>query len=156
MPARLRYGMITNIIIAAMLAQLTFVSTNADEPRIGFTLVRDSLVVVPVGLNGRGGYKFLLDTGATNSILSSHVADQLGIPAIRHVTLLTAGGNLPVTVHIVKTMQIGNVQITDMQIAVADAELFQKLHIDGIIGADYLKQFKVSIDYMHRTLSIKP
>lgn len=148
--------MITNIIIAAMLAQLTFVSTNADEPRISFILVRDSLVVVPVSLNGRGGYKFLLDTGATNSILSIQVADQLGLPAQRHVTLLTAGGTLPVTVHTVKIMQIGNVQVTDLHIAVADADLFRKLHVDGILGADYLKQFKVSIDYAHRTLSIKP
>jgi predicted aspartyl protease len=148
--------MITNIIIAAMLAQVTFVSTNADEPRIGFILVRDSLVVVPVSLNGRGGYKFLLDTGATNSILSIHVADQLGLPAQRHTTLLTAGGTLLVTVHTVKIMQIGNAQITDVHIAVAGVDLFQKLHVDGILGADYLKQFKVSIDYAHRTLTIKP
>jgi predicted aspartyl protease len=146
--------MITNIIIAAMLAQLTFASTDAEEPSIGFSLMRDSLVVVPVTLNGRGGYKFLLDTGATNSILSRQTADQLGIPALRHATLLTAGGNMPVTVHAVN-MQIGSVQIRDMEIAVAESDLFRKLHVDGLIGADYLRQFKVSIDYTHRTLSIK-
>jgi clan AA aspartic protease (TIGR02281 family) len=148
--------MITKIIIAAILAHLTFVSTDAKEPRIDFILVRDSLVVVPVTLNGRGGYKFLLDTGATNSILSSQVADQLGLPAHSRATLLTAGGNLLVTVRTVKIMQIGNIQITNMDIAVADADLFKQLHVDGIIGADYLKQFKVSIDYAHRTLTIKP
>jgi clan AA aspartic protease (TIGR02281 family) len=142
--ARLLFGMITKIIIAAVLAQLSFV------------LERDSLVVVPVTLNGREGYKFLLDTGATNTILSIKVADQLGLPAHRHATLLTAGGNLPVTVHRVKTMQIGSLQLSDLEISVADPRLFQKLHVDGILGADYLKQFKISIDYAHRTLSINP
>jgi predicted aspartyl protease len=136
--------MITNIIFAVLLAQLTF------------SLMRDSLVVVPVTLNGAGPYKFLLDTGATNTIVSSRVADHLKIQAFRHATLLTAGGELPITVRIVKTVKIGSVEITDMQIAVAEADVFRKLEVDGIIGADCLKQFKISIDYTRRMLTMQP
>src|SRR5215831_21372888 len=66
-------------------------SSDVEEPRIPFRLVRDSLVVVPVVLNGRGGYQFLLDTGATHSILSSEVADQLNIRGGAPQRLITAG-----------------------------------------------------------------
>ncbi|HLH30097.1 MAG TPA: retropepsin-like aspartic protease [Terriglobia bacterium] len=138
------HRMIFNIIIAAMLTQFTF----------SFSLVRDSLVVVPVFLNGHGAYRFLLDTGATHSILSSEVADQLKIPAGRSQTLITAAGTVPVTIRTIEAVQIGGVRITDTQIAVADFDLLRTLRVDGIIGADYLKQFKISIDYAHQTLAI--
>jgi predicted aspartyl protease len=148
--------MITKIIIAAVLSQLSPLSTDVEGPRIGFSFVHDSLVVIPVLLNGQEGYRFLLDTGATNSILSSRVADRLGVPEVRRGTLLTAGGNLSITIRVMRSVQIGSVRIKDMEIAVAEAELFRRLHIDGIIGADYLKQFKISIDYTHQLLSINP
>ena len=149
-------GMITNIILAAIAAQMVLVSTPIDEPRIEFSFVRGSLVVVPVFLNGRGEYRFLLDTGATHSILSSRVADQLNLPAGPAETLITAGGNLTVSMRELETVQIGSVRISQMRVAAADFDLLRSLHVDGIIGADYLKQFKVSIDYTRRVLSIKP
>lgn len=138
-----------------MLAQVSFASTDVDEPRIPFSFVRDSLVVIPVILNGHGEYRFLLDTGATHSILSSRVADRLNIPAGRSEFLITAAGNVPVTIRTMETVQIGGVRIMQMQIAVADFELLRTLQVDGIIGADYLRRFKVSIDYEHRELSIR-
>ena len=147
--------MIPTIIIAALLTQASLASSDVEEPRIGFSFVRDSLVVVPVILNGHGTYRFLLDTGATHSILSSRVADQLNIPAGRSESLITAAGSVPVTIRTMETVQIGNVRIIQMQIAVADFELLRVLHVDGIIGADYLRQFKVSIDYTQRVLSIR-
>jgi Aspartyl protease len=39
-----------------------------------------SLIVVPVSINGQGPYRFLLDTGANNTVLSAAVADSLKIP----------------------------------------------------------------------------
>ena len=77
--------MSTTIIVAALLIQqLSFASADAEGPRIGFSFLHESLVVVPVFLNGRGPYRFLLDTGATNTILSNRVADQLNIPMAKH------------------------------------------------------------------------
>jgi predicted aspartyl protease len=146
--------MVTNFIILAMAAQLVSVSARGDAPEIGFSLVRDSLVVVPVFLNGQGPYRFLLDTGATHSILSTAVADQLKIPTGSSAALITAGGAVPVTVRVIEVVQIGPVRIGKTTIAVSDAEILRTLHIDGLIGADYLKQFRISIDYAHRVLSI--
>ena len=147
--------MVTNFIILAMAAQLVSFSARGDAPEIAFSLVRDSLVVVPVFLNGQGPYRFLLDTGATHSILSTAVADQLRIPTASSGALITAGGSVPVTVRAIEVVQIGTVRIGKTTIAVSDAEILRTLHIDGIIGADYLKQFRISIDYTHHVLSIQ-
>jgi predicted aspartyl protease len=148
--------MVTNFIILAMAAQLVSFSARGDTPEIAFSLVRDSLVVVPVVLNGQGPFRFLLDTGATHSILSTAVADRLKIPTASSGALITAGGSVPVTVRVIEVVQIGPVRIGKTTIAVSDAEILRTLRVDGIIGADYLKQFRISIDYMHRVLSLQP
>jgi len=147
--------MITNFIILSMVAQLVSVSVRGETPQIGFNLVRDSLVVIPVFVNGQGPYRFLLDTGATHSILSIAVATQLRIPTGNSGALLTAGGSVPVTVGAVDVVQIGQARICKTTIAVSDAEILRSLHVDGVIGADYLKQFRISIDYTHQVLSIQ-
>jgi hypothetical protein len=147
--------MVTNFIILAMVAQLIPTSTHIDRPQIGFSLVRDSLVVVPVFLNGQGPYRFLLDTGATNSVVSAAVAGQLKIPMGNSGALITAGGLVPVTVRVIDLVQIGPIHMGKMTIAASDAELLRTLHVDGVIGADCLKQFRISIDYTHQVLSIE-
>jgi predicted aspartyl protease len=147
--------MVTNFIILAMAAQLVSFSARGDAPEIAFSMVRDSLVVVPVFLNGQGPFRFLLDTGATHSILSNAVAAQLKIPAGSSGALITAGGSVPVTVRVIEVVQIGSVRIGKTTIAVSDAEILRTLRVDGIIGADYLKQFRISIDYAHHQLSLQ-
>jgi predicted aspartyl protease len=149
--------MITNIIVAALLIQqLSFASTDAEDPRIGFSFVHESLVVVPVFLNGRGPYRFLLDTGATNTILSNRVADQLNIPIGKTQTLLMVGGSVVATKRMIDVIRIGNAQIMQTPVIAADLKLMHTLHVDGIIGEDCLRRFKISIDYAHQLLTIEP
>jgi predicted aspartyl protease len=149
--------MITNIIVAALLIQQPVISSmDAEQPHIGFSFVHESLMVVPVFLNGRGAYRFLLDTGATNTILSIRVADQLNIPAGRTQTVLTIGGSVAATKRMIDVIRIGNAQIVQVPIIAADLKLMRTLHVDGIIGEDCLKQFKISIDYAHQLLTLEP
>jgi predicted aspartyl protease len=119
-------------------------------------IANTSLVVVPVTINGSGPYRFLLDTGASDSVLSAAVADRLAIPGGIQRTLLTAGGNVPVTLRKLTTLNVGAAQLDNISIAVADFELLKSLGIDGILGGDYLRRFKISIDYDNRIVNIEP
>jgi predicted aspartyl protease len=145
--------MIINILIALYLLQPVS-DVQGEAEALGFSLVRESLVVIPVLLNGRGPSRFLLDTRATHSILSNAVAKELNLPIGKSQTLITAFGRVPVTVCSIEEIQIGGIRINQALVAVSDADLLRALHVDGIIGADYLKEFTVSIDYTHRLLSI--
>jgi predicted aspartyl protease len=127
------------------------------HPRVAFDFVDNtSLVVVPVTINSRGPYRFLLDTGASNTILSSAVADSLGIPDGRRERLLTAGGDVPVSIRTLKTLTVGAAHLEDVEIAVTNVGLMKTLKVDGILGGDYLRRFKVSIDYDNRLVDIEP
>ena len=123
---------------------------------VSFSFIRDtSLVVVPVMVNDHGPYKFLLDTGASSSILSAAVADNLHMRAGRSEILATAGGDVAVTIRTIDVLEVGEARLKKTQIAVANFTLLQTLGIDGILGGDYLRRFKVSIDYEKQTVQIE-
>lgn len=126
----------------------------AGEP-VTFSFIQNtSLVAVPVMVNGSGPYRFLLDTGASSSILSATVANRLKIKVGRGHTLLTGGGNIPVTLRLIR-LQVGETELEKLEIVVANFPLMQSLEVDGILGADYLRRFKVAIDYEKRVVEFK-
>jgi predicted aspartyl protease len=123
--------------------------------RQAFDFVADTpLIVVPVTINGHGPYRFLFDTGATNTILSSVVADSLKIPVRRRGTIVTAGGNVAVTIRTLRTLNVGTAQLENVEIA-GDFDLMKRLNVDGLLGGDYLRKFRVDIDYNGKTVKIE-
>ena len=131
--------------------------TLSPNRAVAFDFIANtSLVVLPVSINNAGPYRFLLDTGASNTILSANVAENLGIPKGRSQMLLTAGGNLPVTVRMIDTLQVGAARLEKVEIAVTNFALMNTLNVDGVLGGDYLRQFKVSIDYDNKIVEIEP
>jgi hypothetical protein len=115
-----------------------------------------SLVSLPVTINDRGTFLFLLDTGASRTILSSAAADRLAIPKGRNMTMLTASGGLAVSLRTLESLQVANARLSDVEIGVADPPLMRALHVDGILGSDYLRRFKVTIDYDNEVVDIEP
>jgi len=115
-----------------------------------------SLVSLPVTINDRSTFLFLLDTGSSRTILSSAAADRLGIPKERKMTMLTAGGGLAGSLRTLESLQVADACLDDVEIGVADVPLMQRLHVDGILGSDYLRHFKVTIDYDNEVVDIEP
>ena len=118
-------------------------------------IANTSLVVIPVFVNGRGPYRFLLDTGASHSLLSAALAKKLDLRNGRTENLITAGGTVAVTIRTLDALQMGDVRIDRPQIAIGDFGLLGTLHVDGILGGDYLKAFNLFIDYSRQFVRIE-
>ena len=132
------------------------IKQKRESALLKFEFLRNtSLVLVPVFINNSGPFKFLLDTGATNSILSAALAEKLNIPPGRTESLATAAGPLTVTVRTFDALRIGGIQIDRPEIVVADLTLLGNLRVDGVLGGDYLKSFSVSIDYSKKLVRIE-
>jgi hypothetical protein len=127
-----------------------------DPKPVSFSFIANtSLVAIPVLVNYEGPYWFLLDTGASHSIVSANLADGLKIKIGRKETLLSAGGNVPVTMRTIDTLEVGDALLEKIEMAVANFSLLRELRVDGILGADYLRRFKVAIDYEKRLVQIE-
>jgi predicted aspartyl protease len=145
----------------ALLAVQDFLRLHMSKPGNGgavvFHYVGDtSLIVVPVMINEHGPYKFLLDTGANKTILSKDVADSLGLPEGGVQRLLSASGSLPVTTRRLDILRLGVTRAEKVEIAVGNLPLMKTLHLDGLLGGDYLRLFKISIDYDNMIVDIQP
>ena len=44
----------------------------------------------------------------------------------------------------------------DLEIAVGNLDLMRVLKVDGVLGSDYLRRFKVDIDYDCKLVKIQP
>jgi predicted aspartyl protease len=114
------------------------------------------LVLVPAFVNGRGPHTFVLDTGASATVLSPELATALGIETTAAEPMTGAGGMLQATTGRIGSLTVGNAALQDVAVMVADflAELGRVIGtpLDGVLGYNFLRQFRVTLDYPASTL----
>src|SRR6266480_4068095 len=108
------------------------------------------LILLPVRVNDRGPFDFILDTGAGTSLLSSELAKQLETKVIGSKEGQSAGGKVSVSLAKVESLAVGETKLHDVDVGVVDLAQIGKTvgaKIDGDLGYNFLKHFRVTIDY---------
>src|SRR5438094_7538717 len=108
------------------------------------------LILLPVRVNDRGPFDFILDTGAGTSLLSSDLAKQLEAKVIGSKEGQSAGGKVSVSLAKVQSLAVGETKLHDVDLGVVDLAQIGKTvgaKIDGDLGYNFLKHFRVTIDY---------
>lgn len=114
-------------------------------------------ILVPAEVNGRGPYRFLLDTGASCSVVSPRMAAELGLSGSEAKAVSVLGDLAAQSVCLQSLTSIGHTR-HDVAAAVIDMFDFTSnaagAPVDGILGYNFLKEFVVEIDYPARQLSL--
>ena len=115
-------------------------------------------VLVPVSLNGDHAATLLLDTGATMSLLNPELAKRIGAaprPNAPTATLRIVGGQ-EITLPMVKLRSIraGGLLVEDLEVGVYQA-MPEKPDVDGLLGADFLRSFRVTVDRASKRLILE-
>ena len=120
---------------------------------IAFKLDRHARMTVPVRLSGRGPYRFLVDTGADRTAVSSAIAAQLGLTSGPIATLHSVTGISPV-----RTANVPQLELTHDRVRSVEAPVLEAAHMgaDGILGVDSLRSQRVLFDFKARRISIVP
>lgn len=115
-------------------------------------------LLVPVHVNGEGPFQFVLDTGATVTCVDDALASRLALPDVRGVIGSAAGvgGQGGVRLVSVDSLRIGSVRAHELQACVIDLEHLagMGLDLDGLIGLNVLKEFRVTIDFERRIVTL--
>lgn len=114
-------------------------------------------IFVQVKLNGRE-YLMMLDTGAGITVVDQPVAEALRLPPGDSMNVLGASGQGSASVTRLSSLQIGNVHLRDVQVAVTDLGLIRLIggsRFGGILGFNVLSRFRVTVDYHRRTLTLE-
>src|ERR1700757_2388212 len=108
------------------------------------------LILLPVHVNDRGPFDFILDTGAGTSLLSSELAKQLQVKIIGTKEGQSAGGKVSVSLAKIESLALGAAKLDDVDVGIVDLSHISKAigtRIDGDIGYNFLKNFRITIDY---------
>jgi predicted aspartyl protease len=119
---------------------------------IAFKNDRHDRMTIPVRVGGRG-YRFLVDTGADRTAVSTAVAAELGLTSGPMATLHSVTGVTPV-----RTANVPRLEISDRRSRSIEAPLLERGHMgaDGILGVDSLRSQRVLFDFRTRMISIVP
>ena len=116
------------------------------------------LILVDVYANGGGPFQFAIDTGTSTTAITPELARQLKVSSSPIGKGTTAGAQVDVTAGVLKSFQVGGARVDNMTVVVAD--FFSMLSnavgakLDGIVGYNFLGQYKVVIDYPNEQLSL--
>jgi predicted aspartyl protease len=119
-----------------------------------------TLALVPVTISGQGPYLFALDTGASNTVLDTSIADQLGLSRTgekRDISGVVARESVELAR--VEQWQLGDFELGAGEIALLDlpSPMQGGEGLQGLLGSDVLSDFDyVVIDYDDGRLGLAP
>jgi predicted aspartyl protease/Flp pilus assembly protein TadD len=116
---------------------------------------------INVMINGKGPLRFVVDTGASLSVLSDDAAARLGIkPVARGGKARAVGGNgsFPIVYGVLDSMAIGDVKIEAIPVYIRTVHNSDDTpaaeRADGYIGLSMLSNYLVTLDYQKRELTL--
>lgn len=126
-------------------------TTQAED--VGFRRDENERMTIAVRLSGKGPFRFLIDTGADRTAISSDVAARLRLTAGESASLHT-----PTGMSLVQTATIPDLRWSRSSVRIVDAPVLKSEHMgaDGILGTDSLRSQRVVFDFENRMMTIVP
>ena len=117
---------------------------------VGLRTANDRMAV-DVTINGAGPFRFIVDSGATRTVISRGLADLLRLPDAGIVEMHSVGGASSVPAARIARLSLGGLPARAIVAPVLDAA---NLGAAGILGIDALAGKKVVIDLLSHRMTI--
>jgi predicted aspartyl protease len=135
-----------------------FASTSApsaDPVPVPITVDSAGGITVWTTINGHGPFPFLLDTGASHSVVSDTLSKRLGLVPMALTQVITSTQFEPRHVVRIETAAIGPTAVTELLASVVGARRLAGLapNIQGLIGQDFLLALNYTLDYRKKRLT---
>ena len=121
--------------------------------------------LVPVVLNGAQPATFLLDTGASSTVITPALARRLGAEAASGTpkarARIASGQEVDVPLVRITSITIGSATVANLDVAVyelpaMDPSAKPPVTVDGFLGVDVIARFKMTLDPRGGTLTFQP
>ncbi len=155
-----RFWWLGVLMTLALTGQLFAVDYHEIAPRqpvegtVRFDLYHGYLMVARGSAGTLKGLTFLLDTGASSSVLDPEIARRLHLQRLP-ASIAVLGGSVPAERSVAPSLNLGPTQRNNVPVLLEDLSFLQKalpVRVDGIIGLDVLGQSAFVIDYPARKI----
>ena len=148
--------------LAGVLCVPTFArADSAPSSEVEPELVPDSVfaasvdladrMAVPVTVNGRGPFPFVIDTGANRTVVSDALATQLGLPSSGSLQIRAAMGMARAGSVRVASLAVGHRRLVDLQAPVLEAGNLGAL---GMLGIDAVSDQRLVMDFRKKQMTL--
>jgi len=128
-----------------------------EQGKVTVPIVFQTLVlpVVEVSLNGRGPYRFLVDTGGTKVMVDPRVARAVGLKGEGRITLRDLTGAKTVELTTIEEMRLGTLTVSHLPAVIGStgvARLGEEVH--GVLGLPMWTSGVLEMDYPRARLTL--
>ena len=112
-------------------------------------------VIVDARVNGAGPFKFIVDTGASRSIVADDLATAVGAPVVAKSEVVgSAGSDMRFVVRL-GSVAVDSARVDALLAAVVPAATLSRLGrgVRGLLGQDFLSAFNYTLDYRRARLT---
>src|SRR5581483_9777390 len=147
---------VVSVILFSSILFLNVASASAATT-IRFKILQDSLVVIPVYVNGAGPFDFLLDTGTTTSMVDTELAHVLLLTPKDRVMLTTVNGTASLSRAWLDRVAIGDTNTDKLEVVISELKEIHRIapKIRGVIGQNFLKEQNFLLDYQHQRIDFE-
>ena len=159
--ANLGYGFFKNYLLS-LNYQTMKLTLSKESLAKGLPFVlgpKKPLAIVDARVNGQGPYRFVVDTGASNSAISRMLAERLMMPRGVAVPVMGASGSSPAYMTKATMLEVAGRRFPEFTFATGD--FLDRLgdavgtRIDGVLGANAFRNLVLRIDYPKQRLSLE-
>ena len=109
--------------------------------------------VTNVQIGSVGPLRFLVDTGATTTVIDRSVARRIGLRPTGTIAAVSTTGALPVEEGMLEDLRAGNISSGNTPVLIMDLPRFPNHgHLDGILGMSFFAGRAVLLDIRNRSL----
>ncbi|MBS0286104.1 MAG: retropepsin-like domain-containing protein [Proteobacteria bacterium] len=137
-------------------------SLNLTTPAIISFDDTNNSIVVQVMINGKGPYRFLVDTGLGFSTMTTELERELNLPKVMEGGFYINNVVHQVKFYRVKELSIGEAKLNNYDFIVSpkltvidDVKKVRNISFDGILGFGAFKHYLLAIDYPQKKLSLE-
>lgn len=129
-------------------------SGSRKQSRLSFTLIKN-LIIVPLFINGKGPFNFILDTGVSPMIITDpSIIDSLKLMRLRPTKIIGLGKGPDIDAQLTNEMSVvlAKAKIDHIPAAILKEDLlglsnYVGMKIHGLLGYYFFNSFVVSINY---------
>lgn len=163
-PGEVRFGTAAGVVCAFLLVACALVSTAQDPPQpiqtiaekpaaymVPLELIHDK-PYVSVMVNGRGPFRFLVDTGTGGqALISPEIAEELALPLVGHARLIDPSrmGEQRSDILLVRSLEIGGAEFREIK-AIRHRLYGEEENCQGVLGFTLFKNYLLTLDYPGR------
>lgn len=122
-----------------------------DPPSVVRTLPQDDRMTIPIHIDGKGPWHFIVDTGSQRTVISRDLAEKLALPAGEKVTVVSMAGEADAQTVAVSRLQYGNITVSNIEAPVLEAD---HIGAHGLLGLDSLHARRLLINFRSGRIEI--